>query len=224
MVAQRGHNTETFEKRKSISQSITIYRPFTIIWPVVDRKKTEKRSQGVNLRLGSIDHDWGLVFTRETAETLCIAPSLDSDVSVCPSVCHSRYCVWQSESRIVKCTPSDSPVIPVSSKVWLVEKFARGHPKERAKWVCGGFFNSISIYLCDFRPICRHISKTLHFRDKLQQHRAVCAASARHLYLLSAAALTVHGGHSVYWFDRDSIHTECFWFVVSGHIRQSYCI
>ena len=27
-----------------------------------------------------------------------------SDVSVHPSVCHSRYCVQQSESRIVKCT------------------------------------------------------------------------------------------------------------------------
>ena len=50
-------------------------------------------------------------------------------LSVCPSVTR-RYC---SENRIVKCTPSDSPMIVVSGKVWVVEKFARGHPKEREK-------------------------------------------------------------------------------------------
>ena len=47
----------------------------------------------------------------------------DSDVSVCPSVwtsvCHTPVlCLadWQSESRTVKCTPSDSPKTLVSSK------------------------------------------------------------------------------------------------------------
>ena len=40
--------------------------------------------------------------------------------SVCPSVRPSvtrRYCAQQSESRIVKCTPSDSQMILVSGKV-----------------------------------------------------------------------------------------------------------
>jgi len=44
----------------------------------------------------------------------------DSDVSVCLSVRLSvtrRYCAQQSESRIVKCTPSDSPVTLVSGEV-----------------------------------------------------------------------------------------------------------
>jgi len=42
----------------------------------------------------------------------------DSDVSVRPSVRHTPvpYCAYQSESRIVKCTPSDSPVILVFGK------------------------------------------------------------------------------------------------------------
>jgi len=55
--------------------------------------------------------------------------------ATCLSVCLSvtrRYCAQESESRIVKCTPSDSPMILVSGKVWVVEKFARGHPK----WTC----------------------------------------------------------------------------------------
>ena len=39
---------------------------------------------------------------------------------VCPSVCLSvtrQYCAYQSESRIVKCTPFDSPMTLVSGKV-----------------------------------------------------------------------------------------------------------
>jgi len=40
-----------------------------------------------------------------------------------------RYCASQSESRIMKCTQSDSPMILVAGKVRVVEKFARGHPK-----------------------------------------------------------------------------------------------
>jgi len=52
----------------------------------------------------------------------------DSDVSACLSVT-CQYCAEQSESRIVKCTPSDSPMTLVCGKVWVVEKFARGQPK-----------------------------------------------------------------------------------------------
>jgi len=85
------------------------------------------------------------------------------DVSVCPSVWTSvtcQYCAWQSESRIVKCTPSDSPIIVVSGKVWVVEKFARGHPKGTCQMRGGWFFG-------DFRPIRHHISKTVHFTHKV---------------------------------------------------------
>ena len=37
-------------------------------------------------------------------------------------------------------------------------------PKERAKWGWVGFFG-------DFRPICRHISRTVHFRHNVTMGR-----------------------------------------------------
>ena len=84
----------------------------------------------------------------------------DSDVSVCLSVRPSvrlsvarRYCASQSESRIVKCTPSDSPITLVSGEVWFIETFARGHPKGTCQMRVGW------VFFGDFRPICRHISR-----------------------------------------------------------------
>ena len=61
--------------------------------------------------------------------------------SVRPCVCHTP--VLCSESRIVKCTPSDSLMILVSGKVWDVEKLARGHPKETCQMRVGWVFSAI---------------------------------------------------------------------------------
>jgi len=75
-----------------------------------------------------------------------LARVCDSDVSVHLSGRLSvtlRYCAYQSESRIVKCTPSDSPMILVSDKVWVVEKFARGHPKGTCQMRVGWVFSAI---------------------------------------------------------------------------------
>ena len=44
---------------------------------------------------------------------------------------------------IVKCTPSDSAMILVSGKVWVVEKFARGHPKGTCQMRVGWVFSTI---------------------------------------------------------------------------------
>jgi len=80
---------------------------------------------------------------------------------VCPAV---RPDVRPSHAGIVPERKQDREMYTitlVSGKVWVVEKFTRGHPpKERAKWGLVGFFG-------DFRPICRHISKTVHFTTKL---------------------------------------------------------
>ena len=56
--------------------------------------------------------------------------------ATCPSVCLSlTRQTYQSESRIVKCTLSDSHMILLSGKEWLVEKNSQGvSPKKRAKW------------------------------------------------------------------------------------------
>ena len=85
------------------------------------------------------------VFATATCLSVCL--------SVCPSVTR-RYCASQSESRIVKCTPSDSPMIPVSDKIWVVEKFARVTPKERAKWGWGRFFRRFSTNVVISRKRC----------------------------------------------------------------------
>ena len=50
------------------------------------------------------------------ARVFAIATCLSVRPSVCPSVTR-RYCAYQSESRIVKCIPSDSPITLVSGKV-----------------------------------------------------------------------------------------------------------
>ena len=64
----------------------------------------------------------------------------------------------------MKCTPSDSPLTLVSGKVRVVEKFARVTPKKVPNEGGLGFFG-------DFRPICRHISKMVHFRHKVTMGR-----------------------------------------------------
>jgi len=71
-------------------------------------------------------------------------------IATCMSVCLSvrlsvtrQYCALQSESRIVKCTPSDSPMTLVSGKVWVVEKFARGHPQKWCQMRGVGVFSTI---------------------------------------------------------------------------------
>jgi len=55
----------------------------------------------------------------------------------------------------MKCTPSDSPMTLVSGKV------SQGVTPKKVPNEGGlGFFD-------DFQPICRHISKTVHFRHKV---------------------------------------------------------
>jgi len=49
-------------------------------------------------------------------------------------------------------------MISASDKVWLVEKFARGHPNEGDLWDWGGFERAI---LAIFRPVHRRISETV---------------------------------------------------------------
>ena len=77
--------------------------------------------------------------------------SCDSDVSVrlsvrSPDVCHTPVlCYSRAKAcRIVKCTPPDSPMIIVSGKVWVVEKFARGHPKGTCQMRVGWVFRRFS--------------------------------------------------------------------------------
>ena len=71
----------------------------------------------------------------------------DSDVSVRlsvrTSVRHTPVLCLGEWSRIVKCTPSDSPMILVSGKAWVVEKFARGHPKGTFQMRVGYVFSAI---------------------------------------------------------------------------------
>jgi len=63
---------------------------------------------------------------------------------------HSGMCLAERK-RIVKCTPSDSPITLVSGEVWFIEKFARGHPKGTCKmrvaWV---FFRRFSTNMSSY--------------------------------------------------------------------------
>jgi len=96
------------------------------------------------------------------ARVFATATCLSVRLSVRPSVTR-QYCAYQSESRIVKCTPSDSPMTLVSGKVGLVEKFARGHPQKWCQMRGFWFFRRFST--------CRHISKTVHFTQKVTMGR-----------------------------------------------------
>jgi len=74
--------------------------------------------------------------------------------ATCPSVClsirYSRYCIKTETASIMISSPSDSPMISLSGEVWLVEKFARGHPQwgrfVRVRWVRTGNFCDFSTY------------------------------------------------------------------------------
>ena len=50
-----------------------------------------------------------------------------------PAVHYSPYCIKTETASIIS-SPSDSPMIWASGKVWLSEKFTRGHP-ERGRFV-----------------------------------------------------------------------------------------
>jgi len=87
--------------------------------------------------------------------------------ATCPSVCPSvRTSVTRRYYKII--VPSRAKA--GSRNVHHDSSFRRGMthrkirkgspPKESAKWGWVGFFG-------DFRPICRHISKTVHFRHKV---------------------------------------------------------
>jgi len=74
----------------------------------------------------------------------------DSHVSGCLAVCYSRYCIKTETASVRISSPSDSPMISLSAEVWLVEKFARGHPQRgrflRVGWVRTADFCDFSTY------------------------------------------------------------------------------
>jgi len=81
-----------------------------------------------------------------TCATLCVERVL----ATCPCVCYSWYCIIMKRASDMISSPSDSPMISASGKVWLVEKFARGHPERgrfvRLGWVRTGVFCDFSTY------------------------------------------------------------------------------
>jgi len=91
--------------------------------------------------------------------------------ATCLSVCLSHAGIVPSRAKagswILKSTLSDSPITLVSSEVWFIEKFARGHPKGTCKMRVGWVFSAIF----DQYRVCRHISKTVHFRHKVTMGR-----------------------------------------------------
>jgi len=89
----------------------------------------------------------------------------DSDVSVHPSV--TAGIISNGESYIgysvMISSPSDSPMISLSGKVWLVKKSQGVAPSEGDLWDWGGF--ELAIFAI-FRPISRRISETVQDRTK----------------------------------------------------------
>jgi len=87
-----------------------------------------------------------------TCATLCVERVFAT--ATCPSVRLSvryiRYCVKTERASVMISSPSDSPIIWDSANVWLVEKFARGHPERgrfvRLGWVRTGDFGDFSTY------------------------------------------------------------------------------
>jgi len=70
---------------------------------------------------------------------------------VCLSVCLSVTAGIVSKRNVMISSPSDSPMISASEKLWPVKKFARGHPQWgrflRVGWVrTGDFFFDFSTY------------------------------------------------------------------------------
>jgi len=104
----------------------------------------------------------------------------DSDVSVhpsvCLSVCHTPVLCVAERKQYRKCTPSDSPKTLVSGKVWLVEKFARGHPKKRCQMRVGWVFSTIfNQYVVISRKRCILDTKLLwgSYRNPYANYRMV---------------------------------------------------
>ena len=82
---------------------------------------------------------------------LVIAPLATATcLSVRPSVRYIRYCMKTERASVMISSPSDSPMTSLSGEVWLVEKFARGHPERRLflrlGWVRTGDFCDFSTY------------------------------------------------------------------------------
>jgi len=74
----------------------------------------------------------------------------DSNVSVCPSVTAGIVSKRRELASWFLHLLSDSPMISLAGKVWLVEKFARGHPpSEGDLWDWGEFERAI---FAIFRP------------------------------------------------------------------------
>jgi len=102
---------------------------------------------------------WVLVLRSLLARRYASAGLCDSDVSVCLSVCLSvRPSVCPSHAGIVPSRAKEGSwnvhrlIAPwlVSGKVWLVEKFARGHPQKGAKWGGFGFFRRFSTNMSSY--------------------------------------------------------------------------
>ena len=90
-------------------------------------------SQGRRFRLRS---DYSVCTRIFTPATLCVERVFAT--ATCPSVllsvCYSGYCIKTERASVMISSPSHSPMISFSGEVWLVEKFARGHP-ERGRFV-----------------------------------------------------------------------------------------
>jgi len=62
---------------------------------------------------------------------------------VCPSVCHTPLLCLAERKQDHEMYTSDSPMTLVSGKVWVIEKFARGHPKATCQMRVGWVFSAI---------------------------------------------------------------------------------
>ena len=72
----------------------------------------------------------------------------ESNVSVWVSVCYIWYCIKTERASVMISSLSDSPMIWDSGKLWLVEKFARGH-REWVRFVRLGWVQTGDFWFCD---------------------------------------------------------------------------
>jgi len=61
-------------------------------------------------------------------------------------------------------SPTESPNTPVSTNVWLITKFDKGHP-ERGRFMSLGWYELAILAI--FRPINHRISETVQDRTKV---------------------------------------------------------
>ena len=105
--------------------------------------------------------DRALVFL--PARRYASAGLCDSDVSVCLDVCLSHAGIVPSRAK----AGSWNVHLLIAPRLLFLARYDSSKnsqgvtPKERAKWGWVGFFFG------HFRPICRHISKTVHLDTKL---------------------------------------------------------